>query len=323
MQRSNTVPDISFIVPCYNEAESVLAFHREFKRVFDQSGLSWELVYVDDGSTDATYALLKEIHEQAPNTALVRFSRNFGKDAAVHAGLQHAKGNLVGIIDADLQQQPSTALDMANALMADDELDCVAAYQQNRRDSAFMNACGHWFYRVLAGTSNMDVVPDASDFRVFRRVVRDAILSLPEGTRFSKGIFSWIGFNTLPWPYTPDHREAGTSKWCFRKLVSYAADGILSFTIAPLRTAIWIGSIVAALAVVYFLVILIQTLAFGVDVPGYATTIGVVLLLGGMQLFMMGVLGEYLGRTFMETKQRPVYIAKEVLDSQCSGDSDS
>lgn len=306
---------VSFIVPSYNEVDNVEPFYEAFSDAFRDSGVSWELLFIDDGSTDGTYARLEGLAEAHPGVVAIRFSRNFGKEAAIWAGLKNAKGDFVGIIDADLQQPPQDALAMVRVLMEHEEYDCVAAYQETRYEKGFMKKVKTGFYRLMSRFSGMDMLENASDFRVFRRNVANAILSLPESFRFSKGIFAWVGFETFAYPYTPRDRMTGESKWSFLGLVKYAIEGMLAFSTSPLKLATVLGMITSLGAFAYLLVVVISTLAFGVDVPGYATTIGVILLLGGIQLFVMGIMGEYLAKTYMQGKHRPIYIEKSRVSS--------
>lgn len=310
---------VSFIVPCLNEQSNVENFFQAFASCFDPSPFSWELVFVDDGSTDGTWDALSALIERNTTRGHIialRFSRNFGKEAAIWAGLNNATGELVGIIDADLQQPPKDALAMCEILNTDPTCDCVAAFQEQRRENGLVARIKDSFYAIFSKLSGMDAIQNASDFRVFRRSVAEAILSLPENIRFSKGIFAWVGFNTTPYPYTPRERVAGDSKWSIVGLFKYAIEGMLAFSVAPLRIATVLGLVSAVCAVVYFIIILVQTLATGVDVPGYATLMSVVLLLGGAQLVCTGIMGEYLARTYLQGKKRPIYIEKQRLDSQ-------
>lgn len=313
---------VSFIVPSFNEAPNLVAFYTEFSRVFSRSDYDWELIFVDDGSTDESFKILSDLSLKLPGITAIQFSRNFGKEAAIWAGLNTAKGDLVGIIDADLQQPPCDALAMVDLLVSNPEYDCVAAYQEKRNEGGISASIKNCFYKIMSKMCSMDMIQNASDFRVFRRSVADAILSLPESQRFTKGIFAWIGFETLPYPYTPQDRVAGESKWSFRKLVAYAAEGILSFSTAPLKVATVLGLVTSFFALIYCVAVLLRTLIFGIDVPGYATTIGVVLLLGGIQLMVLGAIGEYLARDYIQGKQRPIFIEKKRVCSKRNKDWD-
>lgn len=305
---------LSLVVPCFNEEENVAAFQEAVIQAFDSCGYDYELVFIDDGSKDHTLQELRKLHaaQRCPVT-VVSFSRNFGKEAGLYAGLEHAKGEYISLIDADLQQRPELVREMVQILEEKPEFDIVAAYQDKRRDSKILTFFKTGFYRFINQMSTVKLHPDASDFRTFRRKVAESILALPEYHRFSKGIFAWVGYNTHFIPYTPCERAAGTTKWSFRKLFRYAIDGIIGFSTAPLRLATYTGLFSAFAALIYLVVVVLQKLFWGIDVPGYATIIVLILFLGGMQLFCLGLIGEYVGKIFEQSKSRPVYIPKEVL----------
>lgn len=305
---------LSLIVPCYNEAENVALFQDAVIQAFHGCGYDYELVFVDDGSKDATLHNLKKLyHAQKCPVKVISFSRNFGKEAGLYAGLQHASGEFISLIDADLQQRPEIVREMVQILEENQEYDVVAAYQDRRNESKILSFFKKSFYSIINHLSTVKLHPDASDFRTFRRSVSESILSLTEYHRFSKGIFAWVGFSTCYIPYTASPRAAGTTKWSFRKLLNYAIDGIIGFSTTPLRIAIYLGLFVALAALVYLLVVIIQKLTTGIDVPGYATIIVLTLFLGSAQLFCIGIIGEYVGKTFEQSKDRPVYIPKEIL----------
>lgn len=299
---------VSFIVPAYNEADNIFPFYAAFSSSFNKTDLSWELIFIDDGSSDGTRAKLRELADSYPNVLAICFSRNFGKESAIWAGLNNATGDIVGIIDADLQQDPKDALNMVEALLNNDEYDMVAAFQAQRHEGRIISFMKEAFYSVMNSLMDTPMLKDASDFRVFRRCVVDTILAMPEFHRFSKGIFSWIGFNTLPYAYEPLERQHGTSKWSFFKLVQYAFSGIISFSTKPLRAASLLGFFLSLLSFIYFLVVMIQKLAFGISIPGYATLTCLTLLIGGVQLLFLGIAGEYIGRAYIQVKNRPIYI---------------
>ena len=305
---------LSLIVPCYNEAENVAAFQNAVITAFDGCGYDYEIVFVNDGSRDATLHQLKKLHAaQKCPVKVVSFARNFGKDAGIYAGLEHASGEMMCVIDADLQQRPEIVRDMVRILDEKPECDMVAAYQDRRGEGKVLSFFKKSFYAVINRLSSVKLRPDASDFRTFRRSVAESILQLQECHRFSKGIFAWVGFETEFIPYTACERNAGTTKWNFRKLMNYAIDGIIGFSTAPLRLASYLGVFTAMAAAIYLLVVVLQKLIWGIDLPGYATIIVLILLLGGMQLFCIGIIGEYVGRSFEQSKNRPIYLAKEVL----------
>lgn len=305
---------LSLVVPCYNEAENVAAFQSAVINAFDGCGYDYEIVFVDDGSKDATmFQLRKLFNEQRCPVKVVSFSRNFGKEAGIYAGLKQTCGDYVTFIDADLQQRPEIVRDMVKILDEQPEYDVVAAYQDRRGEGKVLSFFKKSFYAIINKLSNVNLKSDASDFRTFRRSVADSILSLGEYHRFSKGIFAWVGFNTCFIPYVACERAAGVSKWNFGKLLNYAIDGIIGYSTKPLRIATFLGGMSAFAAFIYLIVVLLEKLIAGIDIPGYATIIMLILFLGGMQLFCIGIIGEYVGRTFEQSKNRPVYIPREIL----------
>ena len=311
-------PDVSLIVPGYNEGSNIRAFYDATIEAFREFEGTYEIVFIDDGSSDDTYEQMKSVAalaDGACTVVAVSFSRNFGKEAAMLAGLNNATGRCMGFVDADLQQPPKTFLEMYNMLIENPDVDCVAAYQADRRSGWLRNKLSHFFYGTLAKSSNMDVLTDASDFRVFRDYVGKALAEMPEQYRFSKGLFSWIGFKTLPFSYTPEERFSGETSWSFIKLVRYAIDGLLSFTTSPLKLATYLGVITSLVAIVYLIVVVLQRLIYGVDVPGYATIVVLLLFFGGLQLLVLGIMGSYLARSYIEGKRRPVYIERRVVKS--------
>lgn len=306
---------LSLVVPCYNEAENVQQFQDAVIDAFHNCGYDYEIVFIDDGSKDATFHNLKKIFaEQKCPVRVVRFSRNFGKDAGIYAGLQHAVGDYVSVIDADLQQRPEIVRNMVEILEANEEYDVVAAYQDRRHEGKILSGFKKCFYTIINKLSDTKLRSDASDFRTFRRSVADSMLAMGEYHRFSKGIFAWVGFNTYFIPYCAQARLAGKSKWNFRKLVNYAIDGIIGFSTKPLRMATFLGGLTAIAAIVYLLIVIFEKLLIGIDISGYATIIVLILFLGSMQLFCIGIIGEYVGKVFEQSKHRPIYLTQEVLD---------
>lgn len=306
---------LSLIVPCYNEAENITLFQNAVIDTFQNIGYDFEIVFIDDGSTDATLQnLRKEFRLQRCPVKIVSFSRNFGKDAGIFAGLQHADGDYICVIDADLQQHPEVVRDMVSILDNQSQYDMVAAYQDRRNEGKLLSFFKKTFYKIINKLSNINLKADASDFRTFRRCVAESILSLGEYHRFSKGIFAWVGYETCFIPYTAHARAAGTTKWNFPKLLNYAIDGIIGYSTTPLRISTFLGSMTGVAALIYLVIVILQKLITGIDIPGYATIIVLILFLGSMQLFCIGIIGEYVGRTFEQSKERPIYIAKEILD---------
>ncbi len=305
---------LSLIVPCFNEGDNIHPFYDAALAAFQDCGYDYELIFVDDGSKDATLHNLKKLYSQSSiPMKVISFSRNFGKEAGLYAGLRHAAGEYICLIDADLQQRPEIVKEMVTFLEENADYDMVTAYQDRRGEGKILSFFKRSFYSLINKLSDVKLHNDASDFRTFRRSVAESILELGEYHRFSKGIFAWVGYSTHYIPYTACKRIAGATKWSFRKLVNYAVDGIIGFSIRPLRLATYLGSMTAVAALLYLLVVVLQKLIVGIDVPGYATIIVLILLLGGMQLFCIGIIGEYVGRTFEQSKQRPIYLTKELL----------
>ncbi len=305
---------LSLIVPCYNEAENVAAFQDAAIAAFDGCGYDFEIVFVNDGSKDATWHNLKKLHaaRKCP-TKIISFSRNFGKEAALYAGLEHATGEYLCLIDADLQQRPEIAREMVAILDKKPEYDVVAAYQDRRGEGKILSFFKKSFYTIINKLSDVQLRSDASDFRTFRRSVRDSILEMAECHRFSKGIFAWVGYDTCFIPYTARPRASGTSKWSFRKLFNYAIEGIIGFSTKPLRIATYLGALTAFAALLYLVVVVLEKLVWQTTIPGYATIVVLILLLGGIQLLCIGIIGEYVGKIFEQSKDRPIYIAKEII----------
>ena len=306
---------LSLVVPCYNEAENVIPFQEAVMEAFSGCGYDYEIVFIDDGSRDATLHNLRKLYaKQACPVKVISFSRNFGKEAGLYAGLQHADGEYISLIDADLQQRPEIVRDMVKILDESPDTDMVAAFQDRRNEGKVLSFFKKSFYAIINKLSDVKLQPDASDFRTFRRSVRDSILELAEYHRFSKGLFAWVGYTTEFIPYTACERAHGTTKWNFWKLLNYAIEGIIGFSTAPLRLATFLGTCSGLAAVIYLIVVVLQKLIWGIDVPGYASIIVLILFFGSAQLFCTGIIGEYVGRTFEQSKDRPVYLAKEVLD---------
>ena len=307
---------LSLVVPCYNEEQNVALFYSEVKRVFDAEGYSYECVFVNDGSADNTLGELKKLHAEADgNIRIVSFSRNFGKEAAMYAGIEHAKGELICLIDADLQQRPEVVVGMVKRLDEAPELDCVAAYQAERHESGLLTFFKSNFYKLINSVSDTTFVQGASDFRTFRRSVAEAVLSMGEYHRFSKGILSWVGFNTEYIPYEVQERAAGESKWSFKKLFKYAIDGIMAFSTAPLAIPTVLGITMAVVSFLYLGIDgLISVISSDFENIRDTLIIFLLLLIGGIQLISIGIIGKYLAKTYEQSKNRPIYIAREVIE---------
>lgn len=306
---------LSLVVPCYNEAENVRLFQDAVITAFHDCGYDYEIIYVNDGSKDATLHNLKKLfQEQKCPVKVISFSRNFGKEAGIYAGMEAASGDYISLIDADLQQQPEIVRDMVKILDEQPQYDVVAAYQDRRGEGKILSFFKKSFYRIINKLSDVTLKKDASDFRTFRRSVAESILNLSESHRFSKGIFAWVGYETCFIPYTARKRAAGVSKWNFWKLLNYATEGIVGYSTKPLRMATFLGGMTSFSAFIYLIIVILQKLISGIDIPGYATIIVLILFLGGMQLLCIGIIGEYVGKTFEQSKNRPIYITKEYLN---------
>ena len=306
---------LSIVVPCYNEQEALPYFYKEICRVAEEMkashGADFEFIFVDDGSKDKTLSIARELHKQDERVRYISFSRNFGKEAGILAGLEAAKGDYVAMMDADLQDPPALLPQMLDALLEED-YDCAATRRTNRKgEPPIRSFFARMFYKIINRLSDADIVDGARDYRLMRRRMVDAILALPEYNRFSKGIFGGVGFKTKWLEYVNVERVAGETKWSFWKLFLYSLEGIVAFTTAPLALASLIGIIFCVLAFVMILFIIVRTLLFGDPTSGWPSLVCIIFLCSGVQLFCMGVLGQYLAKTYMEVKHRPVYIVRE------------
>lgn len=304
---------LSVVVPCYNEQEAIPIFYNEINKVasrFDSS-VEFEFIFVDDGSKDNTMSVIKQLNKQDERVKYVSFSRNFGKEAGMYAGLKKAVGDYVCMMDVDLQDPPSLLLEMYHCI-TEEGYDCVATRRVTRKgEPPIRSFFAKTFYKLINSISDVDIVDGARDYRLMTRTMVDAILSVKEYNRFSKGIFSWVGFRTKWLEYENIERVAGETKWSFWKLLLYSLDGIVDFSTAPLAIASILGILLCFIAFLYIMVIVVKTLVWGDPVPGYPSLICIVTFLGGIQLFCMGILGQYLSRTYLETKKRPLFIIKE------------
>ena len=305
---------LSLVVPCYNEQENIVPFFETCEKAFAGHIDTYEIIFVNDGSRDNTWSVLKELHSQHPHVKVLNFSRNFGKEAAMFAGLQKATGDYVTIIDADLQQRPEIVVDMVNFLDNNDDYDSVAAYQENRNEGKLLTFFKKCFYALINRMCDIDFKCGASDFRTLRHHVVESILELKEYFRFSKGIFSWVGYNTYFIPYEAETRNAGETSWSFRKLFKYAIEGIVAFTVFPLKLSTYCGCFCSVAALLYMIFVICQKVFFGIAVPGYPTLIVIILFIGGIQMIMLGIIGQYVSKIYIEGKKRPIYITKDYLD---------
>jgi glucosyltransferase len=302
---------MSIVVPCYNEEQTAPLLYRACAETLAGLPVEPEWWFVDDGSADGTLPCLKALRAKDPRVHYVSFSRNFGKEAAIYAGMEAAGGDYVAVMDADLQDPPALLKEMLSTLETG-EYDCVATRRVTRKGEPMLRSLfARAFYRLLNRISRIEVVDGARDFRLMARRMVDAILSLREVSRFSKGIFSWVGFKTRWLEYENVQRAAGETKWSFGKLLVYSLDGIIGFSTAPLAIASVMGLAFCLLAFALILYFFIKTLIWGDPVAGFPAMICIILLLGGIQLFCIGILGQYLSKTYLESKRRPLYIARE------------
>ena len=305
---------LSIVVPVYNEEASVLIFVDALCPVFDGLDLDFEIVFVDDGSHDETLALIKKIHAGRARIRTVVLSRNFGKEIALSAGLDYARGDAVIPMDVDLQDPPDLIPAFVEKWQAGYDV-VYGARVSRKHDSLAKRTTAAWFYKTFNRVSDVHIPENVGDFRLMDRRVVDVIRQLPERTRFMKGLFAWVGFRGIGIPYERPARAQGSSKWNRWRLWNLAIEGITSFSTAPLRVWTYVGAFIAFISFVYGSFILIRTIVYGVDMPGYASLMTTVLLLGGVQLLSIGVIGEYLGRIFLEVKGRPVYVVDTVISS--------
>lgn len=306
---------LSIIVPCYNEEEVLPLFCKRVGEVTAQlkkdKDIDTEYIFVDDGSKDHTLDLMRQYHLKDESIHYISFSRNFGKEAGLYAGLQEAKGDYVSVMDADLQDPPTLLPEMITAIESG-EYDCCATRRVSRTgESKVRSFFARLFYKLVNHESDTEIVDGARDFRVMSRQMTDAVLSMCEYNRFSKGIFSWVGFETKWIDYENVERAAGTTSWSFRKLTHYAIDGLVGYTTKPLEIAAWFGFFFFFISIIGILVIIIKKLAFGDPVAGWASTVVIILFCSGIQLLCTGIIGEYLAKTYLEVKNRPIYIVKE------------
>ena len=306
------MPEISIVVPCYNEEASLPLFYREITRVAAEMDYAdFEFVFIDDGSEDNTLPTLRRLAAADRRVRFVSFSRNFGKEAGMLAGLEAATGDYVALMDADLQDPPALLPELYKAV-TEEGYDCAATRRTTREgEPPIRSFCARMFYKIINKISDADIVDGARDYRLMRRSMVDAILSLREYNRFSKGIFGWVGFKTKWVPYVNVERVAGETKWSFWKLFRYSLEGIVAFSTVPLALASVLGVLMCLAAFVFVVVVLVKTLAFGDPVGGWPSMMCVILFLGGVQLLCIGILGQYLSKTYLETKRRPVYLVRE------------
>ena len=300
---------LSIVVPCFNEDESVGIFLEEIQKTLKD--YNFEVIYVNDGSSDNTLKYIKELASKNSNVKYISFSRNFGKESAIFAGLKYASGDYICLMDADLQHPPKLIPEMLEAVL-DEGYDVAAARRVSRKgEPKIKSFFSHRFYKVFNRISDIDMVEGATDYRIMTRQVVDSVLNLPEYNRFSKGLFQWVGFDTKWIEYENIERIAGESTWSFWGLIKYSIEGLVAFTTLPLSVSTFLGMVFSVIAFIYMLFIIIRYLIYSEAVPGYPTLICSLLLLGGIQLLSIGVLGKYLEKTYFEAKNRPIFIVKE------------
>lgn len=317
-RKSGEVPSISIVAPAYNEQEVLGEFHRRVTEVMASLGCQYEIVLVNDGSRDNTLALMYALRERDPHISVVDLSRNFGKEIALSAGLDHTKGDVVVVLDSDLQDPPELIPQMLDIWR--EGYDVVYGMRTARDgETWFKKATAKYFYRLIKSVSRVDIPKDTGDFRLMSRRAVEALSKLREEHRFMKGLFAWVGFPSSPFLYRRDPRAAGETKWNYWKLWNFALEGITSFTVAPLKVSTYLGMLIAVLALLYAVFVIWKALVYSDPVRGYPSLMTVVLFLGGVQLISVGLLGEYVGRIFNEVKRRPLYLVNRLLQSELPG----
>lgn len=306
---------LSIIVPCYNEEQALPFFYQEIDKVSKElKELNFELIFVNDGSKDKTLEVLKEYHKKDKRVRYISFSRNFGKEAAMYAGLEHSKGDYVTIMDADLQDPPSLLKEMYR-LVSEEGYDCVGTRRVTRKgEPPIRSFCARLFYKLINRLSKVEMVDGARDYRFMSRKMVNAILELKEYNRYSKGLFSFVGFKTKWLEYENINRVAGETKWSFWKLFIYALDGIIAFSTVPLVLSAVFGLVFCLISFIMIIAIIVKTLVYGDPVSGWPSLVCIIFLCSGVQLFGMGIIGQYLSKTYLETKRRPIYIIGESSD---------
>lgn len=303
---------ISVIIPCFNEEESIPLFYEAMEAIKPELKDEFEYIFINDGSTDKTLSALRTLAAHDSHVTYLSFSRNFGKEAALYAGLKASTGELVTVMDVDLQDPPQMLIEMKAMLEADPDLDCVGTRRTTRKGEPLIRSFfARTFYRMINRISQVEMVDGARDYRLMRRQMVDSILEISEYNRFSKGLFSWVGYRTEYLPYENVERVAGETSWSFWKLFNYSLEGIINFSEAPLNIASILGVLVCLVAFIMIIIIAVKTWLFGDPTSGWPSMVSIVLMLGGIQLFTIGILGRYIGKVFLETKRRPIYIIKE------------
>ena len=302
---------LSLVVTCFNEEKSIILFFDEIYNVLNELDMDWEIIFVNDGSRDNTLAIIKDLSNKFKSIKYISFSRNFGKEAALYAGLNKSKGDYVVVIDVDLQDPPSLLPEMLNIIKTED-YDIVATRRVSRKGEPFIRSIfARLFYKFINSFSEIHLVDGARDYRLMTRQVIDSILELDEYNRFSKGLFEWVGFKTKWIEYENIERAVGETSWSFWSLFRYSIDAIVSFSTIPLSISTFFGIVFSLMSFILIIIIVIKNIFFNNPVPGWPSTICIILLIGGIQLFSIGILGKYLEKTYIETKNRPIFIIKE------------
>lgn len=302
---------INIVVPCYNEQDCIIPFYETVTKIIENiKNYKFSYIFVNDGSSDATLSIVKKLSDENEAVHYVSFSRNFGKEAAMYAGLEYSDGDYVVIMDADLQDDPDMLPQMVNAM--EEGYDCCATRRSDRKGEPPVRSCfARWFYKMMNRYTEVEMVDGARDYRMMTRQMVDAVLSVKERERFSKGIFAWVGFDYKWLEYINRERQNGKTKWSFWSLLQYAISGIIAFSTAPLKWMMALGGGISIVSVLFLLYKILKTVIMGIDVPGYASLVVLICFFGGMELFAIGLVGLYLGNVYSESKQRPVYILKE------------
>lgn len=303
---------LDIIIPIYNEEGNIDTLYKELTSTL--KNIKYNLLFIDDGSKDSSLEKLIHIYNRDNNhVKVISFSRNFGKESAMYAGLKASKAQYACIIDADMQQNPKYIIDMLNFIENNPEYDEIAMVSDYSNENVTSKFLKKSFYKVMTKMSGQNTVTGASDFRLFKKEVTEALVDMRETNRFSKGLFAWVGFNTYYMNYTVQKRHSGESKFKLARQLSYAKEGIVNFSTKPLKIATILGTIISTISFIYLLQILLDTIIFGKDIPGYASMMCVILLLGGIQLLVLGIIGEYIAKSYVEIKNRPIYITKTKL----------
>ena len=303
---------LDIIIPLMNEENNVETLYNEISTLFND--IKYNIIFVDDGSTDKSLSVLTSLYKKdEKHIKVISFSRNFGKDAAIHAGLSASTAEYATIIDADMQQHPKYIKKMLDYIEEHQEYDIICMVNSYKNDSIIQKIGKHTFYKIMKKATKQNYIAGASDFRLMKNKVVKSLTSMQESNRFTKGLFSYVGFNTYYIEYKPDKRLSGESKFKLRRQISYAIDGIFNFSTLPLKFVSFIGGSISFISFIYLIILIIQTLIQGKDVPGYASLMSVTLILGGLILFTLGIIGEYVSRTYIEIKNRPIYIVNKTL----------